>query len=56
MRPERRRSKISRKQILIYVIIVVGTLILLGLLFWIFKPFSEIEDMNGIYVYHYKVY
>ena len=55
MRPERRKSKIKPRQVLIYAIIIVGTLILLGLFFWIFKPFGG--DINKSYGYYrYVVY
>ena len=51
MRPERRKSKIKPRQVLIYAIIIVGTLILLGLFFWIFKPFGNIDKTYGYYRY-----
>lgn len=54
MRPQRRRSKLTWKQILIYIIIVVGSLLLLGLLFWLFKPFGKYD--GPIYGYHYVYY
>ncbi len=55
MRPRRRRSKITPKQFLIYAVVVIGSLILLGILFWIFKPFSYIDSTAGT-MYRYTVY
>ena len=47
-------KKYSKKEKLGVIIAVVGALLLLGLFFWLTKPFSEIDKMTGIY--RYKVY
>ena len=44
-------KRYTKKEKLGVTIAVVGALILLGLLFWLTNPFSEIDKMAGIYKY-----